>query len=42
MAFSVIVIAIAAILLFLVLGAKNQGAEIPQPLLLAVVAGFGA
>src|SRR5947209_7180920 len=41
-AFSVIVIAIAAILLFLVLRAKNQGADIPQPLLLAVVAGFGA
>src|SRR5260370_30860375 len=41
-AFSIIIIAIAALLLFLVLRAKNQGADIPQPLLLAVVAGFGA
>jgi PAS domain S-box-containing protein len=40
--FSIIIIAIAALLLFLVLRAKNQGTEIPQPLLLAVVAGFGA
>ena len=40
--FSIIIIAIAALLLFLVLRAKIQGAEIPQPLLVAVVAGFGA
>src|SRR6266446_1631458 len=40
--FSIIIIAIAALLLFLVLRAKNQGTEIPQPLLVAVVAGFGA
>ncbi len=40
--FSIVIIAIAALLLFLVLRAKIQGAEIPQPLLVAVVAGFGA
>jgi PAS domain S-box-containing protein len=40
--FSIIIIAIAALLLFLVLRARIQGAEIPQPLLVAVVAGFGA
>jgi PAS domain S-box-containing protein len=41
-AFSIITIAIAAVLLFLVLRARIQGAEIPRPLLVAVVAGFGA
>ena len=40
--FSIIIIAIAALLLFLVLRAKNQGAEIPRPLLVAVAAGFGS
>src|SRR6266852_9424750 len=40
--FSIIIIAIAALLLFLVLRAKKQGAEDPQPPLLAVLAGFGA
>src|SRR5712692_6467908 len=39
---SIISIAIAAVLLFLVLRAEIQGAEIPRPLLAAVIAGFGA
>jgi PAS domain S-box-containing protein len=39
---SIVSIAAAAVLLFLVLRAEIQGAEIPRPLLAAVVAGFGA
>jgi PAS domain S-box-containing protein len=40
--FSIVIIAAAALLLFLVLRAKNQGAEIPRPLLVAVATGFGS
>ena len=40
--FSIVIIAVAAVLLFLVLRAEIKGAEIPRPLLAAVVAGFGA